>query len=120
MTTPSVRTCVILRSGLQPRCEPPAACKTANSYTAALILIKGKLPQAGWPDRRLACCAVQVSVDALVLWVQEEKLPPYLEFTDDNQGVIFNSGIKINVRAATLRCIQRQRETQQVPRLFAC
>jgi uncharacterized protein len=45
---------------------------------------------------------VQVSTDALVQWVQEEKLPPYLDFTDDNQGVIFNSGIKINVRPPQL------------------
>ena len=42
----------------------------------------------------------QVDKDAFVEWVQREKLPAYLPFTDDNQEVIFNSGIKINVRAA--------------------
>ena len=40
----------------------------------------------------------QVDKDAFVEWVQREKLPAYLPFTDDNQEVIFNSGIKINVR----------------------
>ncbi len=51
---------------------------------------------------------VQVEKDALVAWVQSEKLPAYLPFTDDNQEVIFNSGIKINVRTA---CQQMQRQT---------
>ena len=41
---------------------------------------------------------IQVEKDALVDWVQSEKLPAYLPFTDDNQEVIFNSGVKINVR----------------------
>ena len=43
---------------------------------------------------------LQVTTEALVEWVQAEKLPPYLPFTDDNQEIIFNSGIKINVRTA--------------------
>ncbi len=43
---------------------------------------------------------MQVEKDALVDWVLREKLPAYLPFTDDNQEVIFNSGIKINVRTA--------------------
>ena len=40
----------------------------------------------------------QVTTEGLLAWLLEEKLPPFLEFTDENQEAIFSSGITINVR----------------------
>lgn len=42
-----------------------------------------------------------VSKSSLIEFVRSEKLPLYLEFTDENQPAIFGSGININVRTTT-------------------
>lgn len=35
--------------------------------------------------------------EALKSWVKAEKVPPYVEFTEENQEAIFGSGIPLNV-----------------------